>query len=124
MTDNRVSRGRKTQVLVAEYWRNAGVFPDAQSIAASLPGEDILNTPGWSVEVKARRAFTPVEWVKQAAKNAGTKTPVVVMRPDGLGEASVGQFLAFMTLKDFTELLNYIQEIELDNERYESGNHN
>lgn len=131
MTDSRVSRGRKTQVLVAEYWQESGTFPDAVSIAASLPGKDILHTPGFSVEVKGRTRFNPLEWSRQAAKNAGTDVPVVVMRPNGLGEKSVGNFLAFMTLEKFTELVNRIhvlenlnEELMIDVDRYECGHHN
>ena len=131
MTDSRVSRGRKTQVLVAEWFKKSGVFPDASSNPASLAGKDILNTPGWAIEVKARRAFNPVEWSKQASKNAGNEIPVVIMRPDGLGEESVHKFLAFMTLDRFTWMVNRIQSLEhlneeltIDVDRYESGHHN
>jgi hypothetical protein len=100
---------------VAEFFKGAGVFPEAESIAASLPGKDILNTPGYAVEVKARRDFNPVEWSKQASKNAGTDVPVVVMRPDGMGEESVAKFLAFMTLDRFTWMVNRIQWLEHSN---------
>ena len=112
MASSRVSRGRRTQVLVAEFFKGAGIFPEAESIAASLPGRDILNTPNFAVEVKARRDFTPIEWAKQAAKNSGEDLPVVVMRPDGLGEENVASFLAFMTLDRFTWMVNRIQWLE------------
>jgi hypothetical protein len=110
-----VSRGRRTQVLVADWFKKAGVFPDASSNPASLSGKDILDTPGYACEVKARREFSPKEWAKQATKNAADgELPFVVMRPDGLGEESVAQFLAFMTLDRFTWMVNRIQALELE----------
>jgi hypothetical protein len=100
---------------VADWFKKAGVFPDASSNPASLSGKDILDTPGYACEVKARREFNPKEWAKQAAKNAADgELPFVVMRPDGLGEESVAQFLAFMTLDRFTWMVNRIQALELE----------
>jgi hypothetical protein len=100
---------------VADWFKKAGVFPDASSNPASLAGKDILDTPGYACEVKARREFNPKEWAKQAAKNAADgELPFVVMRPDGLGEESVAQFLAFMTLDRFTWMVNRIQALELE----------
>jgi hypothetical protein len=134
-----VSRGRRTQVLVADWFKKAGVFPDASSNPASLAGKDILDTPGYACEVKARREFSPKEWAKQAAKNAADgELPFVVMRPDGLGEESVAQFLAFMTLDRFTWMVNRIQALEVkvnelqydidgineEFDQYLSGHHN
>jgi hypothetical protein len=106
---------------VADWFKKAGVFPDASSNPASLAGKDILDTPGYACEVKARREFNPKEWAKQAAKNAADgELPFVVMRPDGLGEESVAQFLAFMTLDRFTWMVNRIQALELKLELVES----
>jgi hypothetical protein len=100
---------------VADWFKKAGVFPDASSNPASLSGKDILDTPGYACEVKARREFNPKEWAKQAVKNAADgELPFVVMRPDGLGEESVAQFLAFMTLDRFTWMVNRIQALELE----------
>lgn len=69
-------------------------------------------TEGYVVEVKARRDFKPTEWSRQASKYAGEEFPVAIMRPDGYGEARVGQWLAFMTLKDWRDMVVYIQRLE------------
>jgi hypothetical protein len=103
MATARVSRGRKSQQIATDYLKP--VFPDAASIAASLPGKDILNTPGWAFEVKARRGFSPAEWLKQAKKNAAADVPVVIMRPDGYGEAKVADWITFLSLEDFRYML-------------------
>lgn len=107
MATARVSRGRKSQQIAADYLKP--VFPDAASIAASLPGKDILNTEGWAFEVKARRGFSPAEWLKQAKKNAVADVPVVIMRPDGYGEAKVADWITFLSLEDFRYMLLDLQ---------------
>ena len=115
MATSRVRRGRKSQDYAAAYLNR--VFPDAVSIAASLSGKDILNTPGWSFEVKGRREFLPTQWSKQMTKN---KLPdeysACIMRPDGYGEAKVGEWLVFMTFEEFRELVRVY-------ERFNEGPH-
>ena len=110
MTSSRVSRGRKTQQIAAEYLQS--VFPNAESLAASLPGKDIKNTPGWAFEVKARRGFSPAEWLKQAKKNAIADVPVVIMRPDGYGEARIADWITFLSLEDFRYILLDLQRMD------------
>ena len=116
----RVSRGRKSQQIAADYLKP--VFPDAASIAASLPGKDILGTPNWSFEVKARSAFNPLEWIRQARKAAKVdEYSAVIMRPNGLGEERVGEWLVFMTFADFVDLMDELQEVKATKRCYELG---
>lgn len=105
-----MSRGRDSQRIAAEYLKP--IFPDAASIAASLPGKDILNTPGWSFEVKGRRDFKPTEWSKQASKYGTNEWHACIMRPDGYGEAKVGQWLVFMTFEEFRDLVERFRMYE------------
>jgi hypothetical protein len=122
VTDSRVARGRKTQVIAADYLKP--VFPDAESRAASLGGTDILNTPGWALEVKGRREFKPTEWSKQMVKNTNRDFDwsACIMRPDGYGEAKVGQWVTFMLFEDFRALIGCMQRLEREVERLESEN--
>lgn len=115
MATNRVQRGRKTQQIAAEYLHP--VFPEAASIAASLPGDDILNTPGWSFEVKARRDFKPTEAIKQMnarVRKDASNWNACIMRPDGYGPERVGSWLVFMTFNEFRSLIG---EYEMAMER-------
>lgn len=113
MATARVRRARKTEDLLAARWRQLELFPDAESIAASLPGRDVKNTLGFAVEVKARRKFNPIAWIKQSKANADGDWPVVVMRPDGMGEASMGKWLVFMELETFEEMVRDLQQGEV-----------
>ena len=71
---SRKSRGMKTQALVAEWFRQHG-YTYATDAGAGRPGKDILNTPGLSVEVKARAGFQPQAWLRQAARDPGCWSP-------------------------------------------------
>lgn len=100
MTRHRKDRGLRTERVVAAYlsqwWRSAGVGRGA--------GKDITNVP-FDVEVKARSAFQPLEWLRQATKRAGGKElPFVVCRMNSQGE-DASAYLAFMRFGDLVQLL-------------------
>lgn len=95
-------RGAETQRLVAAAWRGDG-WPHVEDAGAGRNGADLLGTPGLTVEIKGRRDFSPLAWMKQASKENGL--PVVVMRPDGAGPASVDDWPAFVRHADLRRLL-------------------
>jgi hypothetical protein len=101
MTRHRKDRGLRTERVVAAYlsqwWRSACVGRGA--------GKDILNVP-FDVEIKARTAFQPLEWLRQAAKraSASNELPFVVCRMNGQGE-DASEYLAFMRFGDLVQLL-------------------
>ena len=101
MTRHRKDRGLRTERVVAAYlstwWRSAGVGRGA--------GKDITNVP-FDVEVKARSAFQPLEWLRQATKraSASNELPFVVCRMNGQGE-DAAEYLAFMRFGDLIQLL-------------------
>jgi hypothetical protein len=82
---------------LSQWWRSAGVGRGA--------GKDITNVP-FDVEVKARTAFQPLEWLRQASKRAAAsdELPFVVCRMNGQGEDSEN-YLAFMRFADLVQLL-------------------
>ena len=95
----------RTQLVVAQWFQKAG-FEFADSAGAGRTGSDILNVPGLAIEVKARTGFNPLAWVKQAieARRAG-ELPQVVMRCNGQGEATVGDWIVLRPLREDTRLL-------------------
>jgi hypothetical protein len=100
MTQHRKDRGLRTERVVAAYlsqwWRSACVGRGA--------GKDILNVP-FDVEIKARTAFQPLEWLRQASKRAdGKELPIVCCRMNGQGE-DASEYLAFMRFADLVQLL-------------------
>lgn len=100
MSRHRKDRGLRTERVVAAYlsqwWEHAVVGRGA--------GKDIVNVP-FDVEVKARSAFAPLTWLRQASKRAdGKELPFVVCRMNGQGE-DAGEYLAFMRFADLVQLL-------------------
>jgi hypothetical protein len=102
MANHRKTRGYRTQKVIADYLKQW--FPYADTAGAGRQGEDILNVPTISIEVKARSDFQPLAWIKQAESNAAGKLPMVIMRCNGQGE-DAGQYLAFVKLKDIMPIL-------------------
>ena len=103
MANHRKHRGYRTQRVIAEYLKQWWAYAD--TAGAGRQGEDILNIPTASIEVKARADFQPLAWIKQAETNANGKLPMVIMRCNGQGE-DVGQYLAFMRVQDLVPLLH------------------
>ena len=100
MTRHRKDRGLRTERVVAEYLRQWWQFANVGRGA----GKDILNVP-FDVEIKARAAFQPLEWLRQATKRAdGKELPFVVSRMNGQGETAE-DYLAFMRFGDLVQLL-------------------
>lgn len=103
MTSARKRRGSETQTTVAR-WFTAHGWPYAESAGAGRTGSDITGIPGLACEVKARRAFSPLAWLRQAGEG-GKGLPFVVFRPDGMGPATIGDWPVLLTLRQFTTLL-------------------
>lgn len=104
MTTRR-ARGRATEETVAEYLRGNG-FPQAERRPASLPGSDVMGTPGIDWEVKARRSLDLLGLMRQLGRRAEEgQVPVGVVRPDGAGPTSVHRWPVVMPLEVAVRLL-------------------
>jgi len=103
---SRKQRGHDTERIVAQ-WFAANGWPYAEPVGAGRSGTDVTGMPGLLVDAKARRDFTPTEWLKQHALANGVMS-FVVWRPDGYGpdKPGTGAFGVMMRLDDFTTLLH------------------
>jgi len=100
----RKTRARLTEHAVAEALRP--IFPGATRIPASLPGADVIGTPGLTIEVKARRDLNLTAWLKQSSDRATPDAlPVVVSRPDGYGPERINVWPVTVPMWVFLELL-------------------
>lgn len=92
--------------MVADWFAAHG-WPFAESAGAGRSGSDLTGVPGLLVEVKARRAFSPLAWLRQTGKEAEQHSglPFVVFRCDGQGEANVGEWAVLLRLDHMTGLL-------------------
>ena len=100
----RKSRGRETERLVADRLR--AIWPHAYATAPGAPGPDINETPGYAVEVKARRGLNLPEWMRQASRHSQAYggVPLLVVRLDGQGPSNVDDWPVVMRLADFIDL--------------------
>jgi hypothetical protein len=104
MSQHRKHRGYRSQKVVADRLRPA--FPHAEPTGAGRQGSDILGTVGIDWEIAARRGFPVVEKMRQLAERRPTGTlGIVVLRPDGMGETTVGDWPAIVTLDTMVWLL-------------------
>jgi hypothetical protein len=106
-SQSRKHRGYRSQKVVAEFFQRHG-WPFAESTGAGRSGSDVTGVPGLMIEVKARRAFSPLAWLRQARdglKPLQIGLPFVVFRCDGQGEANVGEWGVLLRLDDMTALL-------------------
>lgn len=103
MANHRKHRGYRTQKVIADYLKQFWAYAD--TAGAGRQGEDILNIPTVSIEVKARSDFQPLAWIKQAETNANGKMPMVIMRCNGQGE-DAGEYLAFVKVKHIMPILH------------------
>lgn len=103
-SNSRKRRGMQTQALVAAYYAEHG-FPHATDAGAGRSGRDILGVIGVATEVKARRDFNPGAALRQAIATADGDLPVVVVRLDGMGPATIADWPAFLRFADLVALL-------------------
>ena len=110
-SQSRKHRGYHTQKVFAEYIRD--IFPYAEPTGAGRQGRDILSTPGVWFELKARAGFDPKSALKQAHQEAGgtegwyegVDKPVAVLRMNGQGPGTIGEWVACMRVDTLKELL-------------------
>ena len=81
--NSRKVRGRRTEIVVAEYFSR--IWENARAVNSGASGSDCLGTP-FHIEIKARKDFNPLAWVKQNEKRDDGKLKFVVMRCNGQGE--------------------------------------
>jgi len=105
MTTNRsrIDRGKQTQLIVARYYARNG-WPYAEPVGSGRNGTDVTGMPGLLVEVKAEAGWRPTTWLRQ---HDGCPVPYwAFQRPNGYGEATIGNWPVIMTADWHTWLLH------------------
>ena len=100
-TNSRRLRGRRTEHVVTEYFRQR--WGSARVVNSGASGSDVLGTP-YDVEVKARASFQPKAWIDQIKKRDEGKLKFVVLRCNGQGE-NAEDYVFIARLGDMMPLL-------------------
>ena len=103
-SQHRKHRGYRTQKVWAEYLAVNG-FPFAESTGAGRSGTDITGTIGIDWEIKARTGFNPAAAIAQLKDRKSDDLGIVVLRLNGQGEKSVGDWVALLRGEDLVWLL-------------------
>lgn len=100
---SRKQRGYDTQRIAAARLREAG-WVYAEPVGAGRPGSDVTGVVGIDLEVKARRGLDLPGWMRQTA-NRTTGLPMLLVRPDGFGPATVDLWPAIFPFGRAIDLL-------------------
>ena len=104
-SQSRKHRGYRSQKVLALYLADNG-FPFAESTGAGRSGSDITGCIGIDWEVKARTGFNPSAVIAQMKeRNNGKDIQLAVLRLNGQGEKSVGDWVALTRLETLVDLL-------------------
>jgi hypothetical protein len=104
-SQSRKHRGYKSQDILADKLVAEG-WPYAKSTGAGRTGTDVTGTIGIDWEVKARKDFNPSAAIKQLKERGdGEILPIAVLRLNGQGPASIGDWPAVLRLDDLIRLL-------------------
>ena len=104
-SQSRKYRGYESQRIVAERLRE--LWPLAEPTGAGRQGKDILAVPGIAPEVKAQANIAIPAFIKQAKANAGDEMPVLILRLNGQGPASIDDWPVVMRMGDWMDLMGY-----------------
>jgi hypothetical protein len=81
------------------------MFPGCTDAGAGRPGKDLLNTPGLTVEVKAKGEVSLVAMLRKAKRDGELgDMPAVIWRHNGQGEKTIDQWTLTLFVRDFEEL--------------------
>jgi hypothetical protein len=110
MVNRSKQKGTSTETLVVNYLRENG-WPhcERRALSGNLDKGDIAGMPGIAVEVKYGNGTLKIgPWLTETGierLNAGADHGVLVVKPFGMGEKSVGSFYAVMVAHDFDALV-------------------
>lgn len=120
MSQHRKHRGYASQRIVADFLRQHG-YPFAESAGAGRPGTDITGVP-FDVEVKARRGFDPKAALSQLSRRASLSLGFAVLRLNGQGKESIGDWAAIIRFEDLVKLIRKAENgSESSNSKDEHG---
>ena len=109
MVNRSKQKGTSTETLVVNYLRaNGWPWVERRALSGSLDKGDVAGMPGLCVEIKYGNGTLKLgPWLTETGierLNAGADHGILVVKPFGMGEKTVGSFYAVMVAADFENL--------------------
>jgi hypothetical protein len=110
MVNRSKQKGTSTETLVVNYLRENGwPYAERRALSGSLDKGDVSGCPGLAIEVKYGNGTLKLgPWLTETGierLNAKADHGILVVKPFGMGEKSVGSFYAVMVSADFDILI-------------------
>lgn len=105
-------KGTAAETAVVRYLNEHG-FPTAErrALAGVNDKGDVTGIPGLVIEIKAGARLEIPAWLRETADeiaNARADHGILVIKPKGKGEKSVGEWWAIVPLAEMVELLREV----------------
>jgi len=103
------AKGTAAETAVVKYLQGAG-FPNAERRALSGANDlgDITGIPCLCMEVKSQKSYTIPKWMEETkteTKNASADFGFLIIKPNGVGLGSVGDWWAVLSVSAAIDLL-------------------
>lgn len=113
MVNRSKQKGTSTETLVVNYLRENGwPYAERRALSGSLDKGDVAGMPGLAIEVKYGNGTLKIgPWLTETGierLNAGADHGILVVKPFGMGEKSVGSWYAVMVAADFFSLMSKV----------------
>jgi hypothetical protein len=110
MVNKSKQKGTSTETLVVNYLQENGWrFAERRALSGILDRGDVAGCPGLAIEIKyGNNALKIGPWLTETGierLNANADHGILVVKPFGMGEKSVGSFYAIMVAHDFDNLV-------------------
>jgi hypothetical protein len=113
MSNPSKARGTQAESSVAAYFRKRGwPFAERRTLSGSADKGDLAGIHGiagtFVGEVKSCKTVNVPGWLREAAAeqaNAGASVSAVISKPRGIGHDRVGEWHAFLTVRQLCDLL-------------------
>lgn len=107
MSNPSKAKGTAAETAVVTYLRSRGwIHAERRALTGNQDRGDIAGVVGVTIEVKACKAFTPAEWLKEAQTeqaNNGDHVGVVIAKRRGT--TNPADWYALMTVRQLCDLL-------------------
>lgn len=102
------AKGTAAETALTNWLRRWWPFVERRALNGALDRGDIAGIVGVCIEVKNQKTYQIPAWMREMLTerdNDGADHGVLIVKPNGVGLGSVGEWWAITTVMDYTSLL-------------------